>query len=138
MVDDDPEPMASMGQALEATRHAIQHYVQACREIQRLPHPALASRMMALNARRLEAMEADLQRRIRPSATADALYTNLGVVHAGLISLADASGRLWQVYRDSLALSPPAEGWFMEEALEPSAGLLQGKAAATEGADSTG
>ena len=60
-------------------------------------------------------MEADLHRRTRHGATADATYVSLTILHAGLLSLADASGRLCDSYRGTLAIDPPVEGWFTEE-----------------------
>lgn len=107
-----------MRQALAATRDALHHFAVACRSLQRLSHP-FATRQVALNLRRLEAMEADLQKRIRPKATADALYTDLVQLHAGLVSLAESAGRLKEAYRSTLPVTPPAEGWFLDEAEPP-------------------
>lgn len=122
----DPDAHDSMLQALDATRLAIQHYADACRAIQKLPHPSLAASLLDLNIRRLKAMEADLHRRTQPQATGDGLYTSLNVVHAGLLSLADASGRLRHIYRQAMPIQPPAEGWFIDEAFEetPKWGLI--------------
>src|SRR5688572_23112194 len=114
-----PDAHDSMRKALDATRLAIRHYAEACRAIQQLPHPSLAASLLDLNIRRLKAMEADLQRKTNPRATTDGLYTNLNVVHAGLLSLADASGRLRHIYRQAMPVEPPVEGWFIDDALEP-------------------
>lgn len=103
-----------MREALDATRVAVERYAEACRALQAHPHPALEGAMLDLQVRRLDALAADLRRRARPQAAADALYAGLGVVHAGLASLADASGRLHRAYRATMPLAAPAEGWFSE------------------------
>lgn len=102
-------------QALEATKIAIRHYADACRALQAQRHASLDGRHLDLNVRRLDAMETDLRRRVRPGHTPDAHYASLTVLHAGLLSLAEASGRVCDSYRRTLAIPPPVEGWFAEE-----------------------
>lgn len=111
-----PEPTDSMHNALQATRSALHHYAAACEAIQQLPQPSVASRLLELNIRRLKAIEADLRISRSARSTPDALYTRLNVLHAGLLSLADATGRLRHAYKEALPISPPAEGWFTDEA----------------------
>lgn len=132
MRSEDPALQETMLEALAATRSAVHQYAEACRAVQARPHPALASALLDLTVRRLEAMEADLDRRARRDASPDALYTSLNVVHAGLLSLASATSRLRQVYRQQLAVAPPAEGWYIDEA---DAGVLAAGEASGMGAE---
>lgn len=92
---------------------AIADFERACEHLKAMGTGA-EGQQLGRSVRRLEAIRADLETRIR-HGTQDALFVGLNVAQAGLSSVTDALGEMREAYSMMQPHDEPPRGTYREE-----------------------
>lgn len=111
----------SLRAGLEGSERAVGSLIEACSEV-RGSAPPEAHAQLDLALVRLRAIRRDLRSRaVHPGA--DAVYVGLTVTQAALTGLAESFGAMRHGLRQTMPISEPPQGWFIEAGDGPATGV---------------